>query len=89
LNNNNLIVVGAEEKKESDEREELDFMFDEEMDIPAAKNNRWVTVIVVDQNPREAVTFGLISIRIRKKVRTRIRIQIQAFLLNKIFCVKS
>jgi hypothetical protein len=33
-------VAGAEEKKESDEREELDFMFDEEMDIPAAKNNR-------------------------------------------------
>jgi hypothetical protein len=32
--------LGTDGKKEGDEREELDFMFDEEMDIPAAKNNR-------------------------------------------------
>jgi hypothetical protein len=35
-----LTWLGTDGKKEGDEREELDFMFDEEMDIPAAKNNR-------------------------------------------------
>jgi hypothetical protein len=39
------MCTGTEDKKEGDEREELDFMFDEEMDIPAAKNNRSVSYI--------------------------------------------